>query len=117
MIRLNSVNIKLGSVISKIVNKGGCAMSVSFIEVVLLVGIIYLLLTVSKMQERLKGMKNSLEQMRKQMDLPEDPINDDLRQLIKEGKDIKAVKKAREALGLSLLEGKQYVDALKDENS
>ncbi|MBM7599880.1 ribosomal protein L7/L12 [Virgibacillus halotolerans] len=92
-------------------------MSVSFIEVVLLVGIIYLLLTVSKMQDRMNGMKNSLEQMRKQMDLPEDPINDDLRQLIKEGKDIKAVKKAREALGLSLLEGKQYVDALKDENS
>ena len=92
-------------------------MSISIINVILLVGIIYLLLAVSKMQDRMNGMKNSLEQMRQQMDLPEDPVNDDLRQLIKEGKDVKAVKKAREALGLSLLEGKQYVDALKDENS
>lgn len=92
-------------------------MSISFIDTILIVGIIYLLLVVSKMDDRIKGMNHSLDQMRKQMNLPENPINDELRQLIKEGSDVKAVKKAREALGLSLLEGKQYVDALKKENS
>lgn len=47
------------------------------------------------------------------MELTENPINDELRKLIKDGKDIKAVKKARETLGLSLLEGKEYIDKLK----
>ena len=36
--------------------------------------------------------------------------------LIKDGKDVKAIKKARETLGLSLLEGKEYIDKLKSEN-
>jgi ribosomal protein L7/L12 len=32
-----------------------------------------------------------------------------------EGKDVRAVKAVREALGLSLLDAKQYVDAIKKE--
>jgi len=91
-------------------------MDVSFIDAVLLAGIACLLFIVSKMDDRIKGMKISLEQMRKAMDLPENPINDELRELIREGKEVRAVKKAREALGLSLVEGKKYVDALRDEN-
>lgn len=92
-------------------------MSISFIDTILILGIIYLLVMVFKMQEHMKGMKSIIGRMRKQMNLLEDPIDDDLRQLIKEGKEAKAVKKAREALGLSLLEGKQYVDVLKDRES
>ncbi|GEL77531.1 hypothetical protein [Tenuibacillus multivorans] len=42
-------------------------------------------------------------------------IDDKLLQLLKEGKDVQAVKHAREALGLSLVEGKQYIDTLKRE--
>src|SRR5690625_2305975 len=91
-------------------------MDVSFIDAVLLAGIACLLFIVSKMDDRIKGMKISLEQMRKAMDLPENPINDELRELIREGKEVRAVKKARVALGLSLVEGKKYVDALRDEN-
>jgi len=87
-------------------------MDISFINTVLLAGMAYLLFINSKMDERIKGMKMSLDYMRKAMDLPEDPINDELRKLIREGKKVKAVKKAREALGLSLVEGKKYVDAL-----
>ncbi|HLR41265.1 MAG TPA: hypothetical protein VK091_06270 [Virgibacillus sp.] len=91
-------------------------MDVSFIDAILLAGIAYLLFINSKMDDRIKGMKISLDHMRKAMDLPEDPINDELRELIREGKEVKAVKKTREALGLSLVEGKKYVDALRDEN-
>lgn len=88
----------------------------SFLEWVVLVGVIYLLFQVAKLQEDVKGMKHTLGRIVNQMDLPENPINDDLRDLIQEGKDVQAVKLARETLGLSLLEGKQYVDALKAED-
>lgn len=84
----------------------------TFLEWVVLVGIIYLLFQVIKLQEDVKGIKYTLGRIANQMDLPENPINDELRDLIKEGKNVQAVKLARETLGLSLLEGKQYVDAL-----
>src|SRR5690625_5005676 len=83
-------------------------MDISFIDAILLAGIAYLLFINSKMDDRIKNMKISLDHMRKAMDLPEDPINDELRELIREGKEVKAVKKTREALGLSLVEGKKF---------
>ncbi len=89
----------------------------SFLEWVLLVGVIYLLFQVLKMQEDIKAIKYKLDRIANNMDLPENPINNDLRALIKDGKDVQAVKLARETLGLSLLEGKQYVDALKAEDA
>ncbi|QDP41506.1 hypothetical protein [Radiobacillus deserti] len=68
-----------------------------------------------KLEARMKGMQTTIDQIANHLDIPENPINDELRKLIKEGKDIKAVKKAREMLGLSLLEGKEYIDKLKME--
>ncbi|RED32209.1 hypothetical protein [Paenibacillus sp. VMFN-D1] len=56
-----------------------------------------------------------INQLTQQSGLPEHPINDELRQLIKEGEDVKAIKKAKETLGFSLLEGKEYIDKLKSE--
>lgn len=73
----------------------------------------YLLSTVSKLYSRVKGLEYTLEQISKQVDVPENPINNELRQLLKEGNDVKAVKRVRETLGLSLIEGKQYIDVLK----
>lgn len=66
----------------------------------------------TKLEMRFKRMKATLDQIELQVEVPEHPINDELRILLKEGKDVQAVKKAREVLGLSLLEAKQYVDAL-----
>ncbi|MFA1822220.1 hypothetical protein ACDX78_18900 [Virgibacillus oceani] len=91
-------------------------MEYSFMDMLLLIIGIYLILTVTKLDGRLKNIKYTLNQISKSVDIPENPINDELRKLINEGKDVKAVKKARETLGLSLVEGKQYVDALKLEN-
>lgn len=92
----------------------------TFIAGVLFVGIIFLFFKITNLQEdinsmkfKIKNMKSTLDKLGDQVDLPEDPINEKLRVLIKEGRDIQAVKVARENLGLSLLEGKQYVDALK----
>ena len=61
----------------------------------------------------MKGLEYTLEQMSKQVDVPENPINNELRQMLIEGNDIKAVKRVRETLGLTLLEAKKYIDVLK----
>ncbi|GAB3068597.1 hypothetical protein [Virgibacillus ainsalahensis] len=78
--------------------------------------VIYLSSKLDKLEGRIKGMQYTLDQLAKQSGISENPINDDLRKLIKDGKDVKAVKKARETLGLSLVEGKEYIDKLKFDN-
>ena len=94
-------------------------MDLSFFEILLLfIGFILLYLVgkmdsrITKMENQIKGFKYTLEQISKQVDVPENPVNKELRQLLKEDKEVQAVKKARETLGLSLLEAKQYIDAL-----
>ena len=57
---------------------------------------LYLLSTVNKLNSRVKGLEFTLEQMSKQVDVAENPINNELRQLLKEGNDVKAVKRVRE---------------------
>ena len=69
----------------------------------LLLIFIYLLTTVDKLKGRVKGLEYTLEHISNQMNVPENPINNELRQLIKEGKDVKAVKRVRETLWLSLI--------------
>lgn len=85
------------------------------IIIILLLAVFYLLTLVSKLDSQLKGIKYILEQVAQKVDIPEYPVNDQLRQLIMEGKDVEAVKRARETLGLSLVEGKHYIDSLKTE--
>jgi len=75
--------------------------------------IIHLTAKVDKLEGRIKGIQYTLDQVTKQLNLPENPINNELRKLIKEGEEVQAVKKARENLGLSLIEGKEYIDRLK----
>jgi len=86
-----------------------------FLAGIFIVAVVYLITKISSLQEDLKNIKYKLNRIESQMELPENPIDEDLRALLKEGKDIQAVKLARETLGLSLLEGKQYVDALKED--
>ena len=62
--------------------------------------VISLLSKVDKLEGRLKSMQYTLAQLANTSGV-ENPINEDLRKLIKDGKDIKAIKKARETLGLS----------------
>lgn len=87
------------------------------ISILLVFMVISLFIKLDRLEGRMKAMQYKLDRLVKQSDIPENPINDDLRQLIKEGKYVKAVKKARETLGLSLVEGKQYIDKLKMEDT
>ncbi|WP_085990868.1 hypothetical protein [Oceanobacillus senegalensis] len=66
------------------------------------------------LEGRIKRMQYTVDQLAQQTDLPENPIHDELHELIKEGKDVKAVKKARVAFGFSLLE--EYIDKLKSDS-
>lgn len=87
-------------------------LSISFLIIFI---VISLMVKMDKLESRLKAMQQTLEQLANQSDMPENPINDELRQLIKEGRGVQAVKKAREAFGFSLIEGKQYIDKLKSD--
>lgn len=91
-------------------------MEFTIVNILILLIFIYLLYTIIKLSSRVKDLEHKLKQASIQMELPENPINNELRQLLKEGNDVKAIKKVRETLGLSLVEAKQYVDALKLED-
>lgn len=88
-------------------------MEINLINLLFLIAVLCILVTVLKINRRVKGIKYTLDQLSKHNDVPENQINDELRQLIVMGEKIKAEKIARKTLGLSLLEGKQYVDNLK----
>ena len=82
-----------------------------------LVIIIFMLITtvtpkLNSLETQIKSLKFTLDQVANQVEVPEHPINDKLRKMLKEGKEVKAIKEARQVFGLSLLEAKQYVDKL-----
>lgn len=79
---------------------------------VIILSIFYVSGQLNNIHTRLKRTEDKLNQIAKHMELPEHDINEELRQLVKDGDKIKAIKKAREILGLSLLEAKNYVDSL-----
>lgn len=91
-------------------------MNFNFIEVLIFFICIYLLFSVIRLNGRNKGLKYTMDQISKQMNVTDNPLNNELRQLLNEGNDIKAVKRTRETLGLSLIEAKQYVDAFRDQS-
>ena len=87
-------------------------MEFNFIEVMTLILIVFLFSAVIKLTGQVKGLQYMLNQMYNQTGIP---IDHELKQLIHAGKDVKAVKVVRDTLGLSLIEAKQYIDALKME--
>ncbi len=84
-----------------------------FIEFLILLAIIYLMVTVGKLEGRIKGLQHSLQQISKQVGVSTEVIANEVRDLLEEGKDVAAVKCVRETLGLTLVETKKYVDQFK----
>lgn len=95
--------------------RGGKDMQTILLSVVaiLLFTVFILMSKIDRLEGRIRNTQQILEQIAAQYDMPENPVNDELRRLINEGKETQAIKRAREALGLSLIEGKQYVERLK----
>ena len=90
-------------------------MNFTFIEMLIFFICIYLLFSVIRLNGRVRGLNYTMDQISKQMNVTDNPLNNELRQLLNEGNDIKAIKRTRETLGLSLIEAKQYVDAFREQ--
>ena len=67
---------------------------------------------IKSMEKRIKTMEASIRQFTTDGKVTEPAVNDELRKLVAQGKNVEAIKQAREAFGLSLLDAKRYVDAL-----
>ncbi|WP_282020936.1 hypothetical protein [Planomicrobium okeanokoites] len=86
-------------------------MSLSIVIPVFLIGcavIVYCLNKISRLEEQIRNLRSSQQYE----NLADHPVNDELRRLVEENQEVKAIKKAREAFGMSLLEAKKYVDNL-----
>ncbi|MGD7024865.1 hypothetical protein FZC79_15200 [Rossellomorea vietnamensis] len=88
-------------------------MEYNFMDFLIVSILIYVLITVIRLEGRIKGIRYALDQISKKAGVPEKPINNELRELIRKDQEVQAVKEVRETLGLSLVEAKQYIEALK----
>ncbi|WP_409292947.1 hypothetical protein [Peribacillus sp. SCS-37] len=88
-------------------------MEVNFVEILILIAVGYLLFEVIKLSGRVMRLKYALDQNSKQIDMPAGPVDHELIQLLSEKKDVRAVKRVRDTLGLSLLDAIKYVDKMK----
>jgi len=83
---------------------------------ILCIIVLYISILTSKidsLQKHITRMNLNLLKIAKQVGVPQEPLDDELRSLIEKGEKIKAIKKVREATGLGLKEAKDYVDNLK----
>ena len=67
--------------------------------------------TISRIQKDIARINVTLNKIAKQVGVP-DTVTNELKSLILEGKKIEAIKKYRTVTGLRLLEAKEYVDSL-----
>lgn len=89
-------------------------MEIIILIIIVLLAVLMISSRMAAIEKRMKQQQDVLNQIAKHLGIPEPPVHEEVKRLLREGQDIKAVKTAREELGLSLLEAKQYVDAIKD---
>lgn len=92
-------------------------MEFNFISIVLSFIVLYLLSALTKLEQQVKKLNYTVSQLAAQSAITNDSLNNELRQLLKADKNVTAVKRVRESLGLSLIEAKQYIDTLKAEKN
>ncbi|WP_394120564.1 hypothetical protein [Planococcus donghaensis] len=71
---------------------------------------------VKALETRVRHVEKLLQKSTQGQEIAEPEINEEIRQLLQQGKMIEAVKRTRQEFGWSLLEAKQYVDELKTGN-
>lgn len=77
--------------------------------------LIILMSIISQLRNDITRMKLTLDKIAKQVGVPDivtQDIKDELKTLISEGKNVKAIKRYRIVTGLGLKEAKEYVDQL-----
>lgn len=68
---------------------------------------------INQLQKDIKRTNTILEKIAKQIGVPEPSIDEELKNIISDGKKIKAVKRYRDFTGVGLKEAKDYIDNLK----
>ncbi|MNM96906.1 hypothetical protein D3C81_1094000 [compost metagenome] len=84
----------------------------NWITFVVIFAFIYLIDAMIRMNRRIQRTESKLKFLTEHARVPEHPLNEELRQLIRDKEKIEAIKKARQHMGLSLKEAKDYVDSL-----
>jgi ribosomal protein L7/L12 len=97
--------------------KGGFSMDIFTILFIVVLGVLYISSRISQLEKKMDLRMKRLEAFitKDKHDAffqYEEEVKDELKQLVKDGENVKSVKKAREHFGFSLLEAKQYVDSL-----
>ncbi|ACD23832.1 50S ribosomal protein L7/L12 [Clostridium botulinum] len=67
--------------------------------------------SINQMRSDISRININLNKIAKQIGVP-NTINDEIKNLILEGKKVEAIKKYRNATGLGLKESKEYIDSL-----
>ncbi|GEL66564.1 hypothetical protein [Marinilactibacillus psychrotolerans] len=83
-------------------------MEFNFISIVLSFIVLYLLSALTKLEQQVKKLNYTVSQLAAQSTITNDSLNNELRQLLKADKNVTAVKRVRESLGLSLIEANIY---------
>ncbi|GAB6928811.1 hypothetical protein JCM10914A_27940 [Paenibacillus sp. JCM 10914] len=88
-----------------------------FVILIILIVLVGLMFSsrMTAMEKRMNQQQFTLNQIASQLEVPEHPVNEEVRTLLADGQEVRAIKLVREQLGLSLIEAKQYVDAVKSE--
>ncbi|MDV2884531.1 hypothetical protein RYX45_05025 [Alkalihalophilus pseudofirmus] len=76
----------------------------------------FILLSISTTDRRLKKIEYKLDRISEQVGVTGLPVDDEIRELLKKGQTVEAVKLVRDEIGLSLVEAKKYVDGLREED-
>lgn len=79
---------------------------------VLVLGILMLIARVDALQKTVARMNLTLFKISKHVGITEPTLDEKLKNLVEDGKKIKAIKELRMATGLGLKEAKDYVDNL-----
>lgn len=92
-------------------------MEFNLIEMITLGITLFLISAVFRLEQRVKALDYKVEQLSADTDMSDkdlyQELNQELKVLIHQGKEVKAVKRVRETKRLSLIEAKQYIDNLK----
>ncbi|MCM3570523.1 ribosomal protein L7/L12 [Neobacillus mesonae] len=85
-----------------------------FVAILIVIFGVSILNKLNRIEQQISGTKKTvIDQDLKQIEMEDSLIEEEIRQLLLDGKKIKAVKRVRERTGLSLVEAKQYVDHFK----
>lgn len=90
---------------------------VMVLESTIIIGMLFIILMISLIapsgsDPRIKLINKKLDRIMERLGMEEENIDEELKDLLREGKMVEAVKRQRQETGMGLKEAKEYVDEL-----